>query len=613
MGDVMRLNAILRLIVLFLGVSGCATWNISSTGVFKSEAYDVKGDAPSGIALPSNQEEMLDVQNQSKADYHFTLAESYSMQGEWAKAIENYKMSLVYDKVSFRSHFRLASEYVRAGLVGQALEHCDEALKIKKDFAEARILQSSLNSVLGFHDKARKGYEDLLVMDPENQEAQILLGATFLDENKYDQATRYFEALARKNSKSHIVWYYLGRTYLMKKGPNAMANAETAFKTSLKNEQNFVQSVVELGSIYEKRGQQEKAIALYESFQRNHGPDVSVAESLVQSYLALENYEKAYEHLKTINELDQGNLNAQLKMAFILVDQKKFKEAIPLLEGILHQTPESDRVRFYLGAVYEEIKDFPAAIQQFKEIPKSSKYFADSVMHMAYLYKLLENPNAAIALLESHMEFLDDNAKIFALYGSFLENQKRYTEARDLLEKGVQKFPSDTQILYQLGAVYDQLGESDKTVAKMEKLIEVDKNHVEGLNYLAYLYADKTKNLDVAEKLARRALSLRPNDGFILDTLGWVLFKQNRYDEAVKTLERAHQIEGKESIIAEHLGDVYFRVEMPHKAREMYRRAAENEKDVSNVEKIRAKIDTIEQRIQTEKRIEKQRRLPASK
>ena len=123
---------------------------------------------------------------------------------------------------------------------------------------------------------------------------------------------------------------------------------------------------------------------------------------------------------------------------------------------------------------------------------------------------------------------------------------------------------------------------------------------------------DKTKNLEVAEKLARRALSLRPNDGFILDTLGWVLFKQNRLDEAVRTLEKAHQIEARESIIAEHLGDVYFRVELPHKAREMYNRAAEYEKDANNAEKIRAKIDTVEQRIQTEKRIEKQRRIPAN-
>jgi len=572
----------------------------------------VKGEAPESLALPAHQEGMESIQFQSKADYHFTLAEAYSMQGEWAKAIENYKMNLVYDPKAYRSHFRLASEYVRAGLVSQALSHCEEAIKAKPDFAEAHILLASLNSVLGFHDKARKGYLDLLKIAPDNQEAAILLGATYLDENKFDQAVRYFEALTKKSKKSHVAWYYLGRTYLMMKGPNAMTNAETAFKTALRIEADFVQGVIELGSVYEKKGQNDKALALYESYQKQYGPDVSVAESLVQVYLSKENYELAYEQLKVINELDQGNLNAQLKMAFILVDQKRYKEAIPLLESILHQTPESDRVRFYLGAVYEEVKDFRAAIQQFKEVPKSSKYFADSVMHSAYLYKLLGEPSNAVNLMEANIEFLDDNPKIYALYASFLDNVKKHGEARELLEKAYGKFPRDVQIIYQLGAVYDQLGESEKTVEKMERLIELDKNHVEGLNYLAYLYADKTKNLDTAEKLARRALALRPNDGFILDTLGWVLFKKSKFDEAVRTLEKAHQIEGEESIIAEHLGDVYFKVELPHKARDMYKKAAENEKNEDNVRKIRAKIDTIEQRLQSEQRV-REGRVPASR
>jgi tetratricopeptide (TPR) repeat protein len=607
----MRLNEFTKILAVFLFISGCSSWNISQPAVFKSDAYDVKGDAPLSMTLPENQEDMESVQRQSKADYHFTLAESYSMQGEWAKAIENYKMNLVYDPKAYRSHFRLASEYVRAGLVSQALSHCEEAIKIKPDFSDAHILLASLNSVLGFHEKAREGYLKLLKMDPNNQEASILLGATYLDEGKYDQAVRYFEALTKKSSKSHVAWYYLGRTYLMKKGPNSLSNAEAAFKTALRIEQNFVQGVIELGSVYEKKGQSDKATALYESYEKQFGADVSVAEALVQAYLTKEEYDKAYEQLKTINELDQGNINAQLKMAFILVDQKKYKEAIPLLESILHQTPESDRVRFYLGAVYEEVKDFPAAIQQFKEIPKSSKYFADSIMHSAYLYKLLGQQENAVSLMEQNIDFLDDNPKIFALYASFLDNLKKYVQARDLLEKANMKFPTDEQILYQLGAVYDQLGESDKTVEKMEHLIALDKNHVEGLNYLAYLYADKTKNLDTAEKLARRALSLRPNDGFILDTLGWVLYKRNKMDEAVRTLEKAQAIEGQESIIAEHLGDVYFKVELPQKAREMYKRAAENEKNEGNAKKIRAKIDTIEQRLQTERRLQRERQ-PAS-
>ncbi|MCC6137353.1 MAG: tetratricopeptide repeat protein [Bdellovibrionaceae bacterium] len=607
----MRLNPQGYIFIAFIAVSGCSSWQQSASSSYKSSLYDVRGDAPSSLALPSEQGEIESVQNQSKADYHFTVAEGYSLQGDWAKAIENYKLNLVYDPNSYRTHFRLASEYVRAGLVTQALEHSEQAIKLKPDFAEAHVLQASLHSVLGLHDKARLAYEQLLKVNPDNEEAEILLGATYLDEGKLDKAVQYFEKLSKSSKKSHIVWYYLGKTYLMRPTPASLAKAEVAFKTSLKIESNFVQSVIELGSILEKKKKDKEAIALYESFQTEHGPDVSVAESLVQSYLLAENYDKAYEHLKTIIELDQGNLNAQLKMAFILVDQKKYKEAIPLLETILSQTPDSDRVRFYLGAVYEEVKDYRAAIQQFKEIPKTSKYFADATMHIAYLFKLLEEPNSAIALLEKNLDFLDDNPKVYSLYASFLDGQKMFKESQVVLEKAHSKFPKDVQIMYQLGSVYDQLGQADRTVEKMEQLIVLDKNHVEGLNYLAYLYADKTKNLDVAEKLARRALTLRPNDGFILDTLGWVLYKQNKMNDAIKTLEKAHQLESNESIIAEHLGDVYFKIALPQKAREMYERAVLNEQNETNVKKLRTKIDTVEERLQTERSVQKLRQ-PAS-
>ncbi len=608
----MRLNPQGYIFIAFIAVSGCSSWHYSSPSAYKSSLYDVKGDAPSSLALPANQGDIESVQDQSKADYHFTIAEGYSLQGDWAKAIENYKLNLVYDPSSYRSHFRLASEYVRAGLVSQALQHCEDALKLKPDFAEAHILQASLQSVLGMHDKARLAYEQLLKVNPKNEEAEILLGATYLDEGKLDKAVQYFEKLSKTSKKSHIVWYYLGKTYLMKPGGAFTAKAEHAFKTSLTIESDFVQSVIELGTLLEKRNKTKEAIALYESFQSQHGPDVSVAESLVQAYLVAENYDMAYEHLKTIMDLDQSNLNAQLKMAFILVDQKKYKEAIPLLETILSQTPESDRVRFYLGAVYEEVKDYKAAIQQFNEIPKTSKYFADATMHIAYLYKLLDEPGNAISILSKNLDFLDDNPKVFSLYASFLDGQKNFKESQEVLEKAHEKFPKDVQILYQLGAVYDQLGLQDRTVEKMEQLIVLDKNHVEGLNYLAYLYADKTNNLDTAEKLARRALALRPNDGFILDTLGWVLYKQNKMSEAIKALEKAHKLESNESIIAEHLGDVYFKIALPQKAREMYEHAVKNEQNDQNIKKLRSKIDTVEERLQTEISVQKSRQ-PASK
>jgi Flp pilus assembly protein TadD len=99
--------------------------------------------------------------------------------------------------------------------------------------------------------------------------------------------------------------------------------------------------------------------------------------------------------------------------------------------------------------------------------------------------------------------------------------------------------------------------------------------------------------------MARRALSLQPNDGYIMDTAGWVLFKKGAVGEAIRLLEAAYQLQPEESVIAEHLADAYYHSQMPEKAKKLYMRAVEHESNVATVEKIRTKISNIDRQIQS--------------
>ncbi|NQZ17833.1 MAG: tetratricopeptide repeat protein [Bdellovibrionales bacterium] len=293
-----------------------------------------------------------------------------------------------------------------------------------------------------------------------------------------------------------------------------------------------------------------------------------------------------------------------------MIEQKDHKPAIAKLERILQRSPDSEKVRFYLGALYEEVKDYRAAIQQFETIKFGSSYYEDSVMHTAYMYKLLDNNDKAVESVKKGLFHKKDSSKLWVLHASLLDEGNKTKEAQEVLLSAVKLFPEDKQIHFQLGSVYDRLGQKDKTVEHMEKVIGIDGNHVQALNYLAYVYADGTRNLEAAEKLVQKALKLQPGDGYIMDTYGWVLFKQDKIQEAVKMLEKAHQKESNESIIAEHLGDAYFRYKLPRKAKEMYKKAAELEKDADNKEKIQTKIFSIEKKLAEE--AVKKGRMPAS-
>jgi Tfp pilus assembly protein PilF len=127
----------------------------------------------------------------------------------------------------------------------------------------------------------------------------------------------------------------------------------------------------------------------------------------------------------------------------------------------------------------------------------------------------------------------------------------------------------------------------------MKKVLNLNQDHIQALNYLAYTYAELGIELPEAEKLARKALKLKPKDAYIKDTLGWILYKEGKLKEAVQTLENAHQMNPEESIIAEHLGDAYYQYQLFTKAKDMYERAARVEKNEDNVRKLETKIDQL--------------------
>jgi tetratricopeptide (TPR) repeat protein len=101
-------------------------------------------------------------------------------------------------------------------------------------------------------------------------------------------------------------------------------------------------------------------------------------------------------------------------------------------------------------------------------------------------------------------------------------------------------------------------------------------------------------NLEEAESLARRALAQSPEDAYIMDTVGWILFKQGQLGQAIQYLEAAYRLKPDEAVIAEHLGDCYLRFQLAEKAQKMYRRAAELEQDTDRQATILSKLEALQ-------------------
>ena len=131
--------------------------------------------------------------------------------------------------------------------------------------------------------------------------------------------------------------------------------------------------------------------------------------------------------------------------------------------------------------------------------------------------------------------------------------------------------------------------------------IKKDPFHTNALNYLGYTYAERGTNLDEAEDLIKRALKFRPNDGYILDSLGWVYFKKKKFDEALIELEKSWKLAPNDPVIGEHLGDVYVKKSLWEKALKVYRRILEINPTAKEKEIILKKIKEAQQKLEDEK------------
>jgi tetratricopeptide (TPR) repeat protein len=533
----------------------------------------------------------------TQADYYYAMGEAFSLDGNSTKAIESFKMTLLYDQNSPAVNMRLATEYLKQGMVSESLSQAEEAVRKEPKNVEAHLLLGGLYSSFKLYPRALEQYQLVLKLQPNNTEAPLYIGALYSEQKQADLAVKYFESLLKnpEYTTPHMAYYYIARVRSEQSETKYKKVAEENYKKALKLKPDFVDAVLSLGVFYAHEKKENAAVELYRRYQKDNSPSPKIAEVLAQMYLERGNYDLAYEQLEIVeSQGSEESLNVKVKMALILIEQKKFTAAVDKLQDVLKQAPDSDKIRYYLAAVYEETQQPDKAIAEFKRIPATSTYFGEAVVHSAYLLKLEGKFTDAVDVVSKGLASRDDQPQVYAMYASLLDEKKDYKQAAQVLAKGLEKFPDNAQLRFYNGTVNDRLGKKDVVISEMKKVLEIDPDHIQGLNYLAFTFAEMGTNLPDAEKLARHALALNPQDGYILDTLGWVLYKQNKFTESVKFLEAAFKTQSTVSVIAEHLGDAYYKQSLVEKAKTMYRKAADLETDKKKVEEIRGKITAIE-------------------
>ncbi|MDX1649052.1 MAG: tetratricopeptide repeat protein, partial [Myxococcota bacterium] len=267
-------------------------------------------------------------------------------------------------------------------------------------------------------------------------------------------------------------------------------------------------------------------------------------------------------------------------------------------------------VAYFLGVVRRRLGQDEAARRAFERIPEEHDRYADARTQIAAIHERRGELEAALAEVE-RARALEPGRPLDLYLASLRAKAGDVEGALDFLESLLEESPDDAEVLYNIGVIHGEARNVDEAIRYMKIVLGIDPDHAGALNYVGYTWAEQGTNLDQAEEMIARALELRPGDGYITDSLGWVYYmrakplfdrgevEKGRFwaDRAIEELERARELTGGDPIVAEHLGDAYLLVGDKERALRMYEQALHHGPRDDEQPGLREKLERLRQEL----------------
>ncbi len=228
-------------------------------------------------------------------------------------------------------------------------------------------------------------------------------------------------------------------------------------------------------------------------------------------------------------------------------------------------------------------------------IPANSPYAWSAQLRAAANLETLDRIDEAVAQLQAMAAKAPDRASAEIQLGDLLRGQKRFAEAATAYSEAIRRLkaadmPPHWSLYYSRGIAYERSGQWNLAEADLEHALELKPDQPLVLNYLGYSWIDRGEKLKRGLKMIEQAVSLRPEDGYIVDSLGWAHYRLGDYASAVEYLEKAVELVPEDPTINDHLGDAYWKTGRLVEARYQWRQALQFKPDKEDVKPIEAKL-----------------------
>ncbi len=455
-------------------------------------------------------------------------------------------------------------------------------------------------------EKALESYRKSLALDPGNVPLAIKVSYDCLRRGETAEAISVLKDAAKAAPKETTPCLALSAIYLkhLQKPDLAIKYAQQAMDIAPRN----FAAYETLWEIYQAQGQTTRAeqLLLKAAKSKSEDPDfwISLAELSGRNFLRDSGATVSEAEMKKIGGFldkaeEYGKENAEIlsRVGDIYVLARQIEKSVPYYQKVMALKPNYPQAREKLAAAFVETGQNEKATEMIEEIVKLNPLSLPAYDQLTVLYLKANNPEKALAsarqalvmepqAMPRHLQIIDLLFKLRKFdqmadalaearkrfpktglltyyHGVALSHAKKHDEAMRAFEEAlVEAGNSQPDLLngdfyFDYGAASEQAGQYVKAADLFRKSIELDpSNAARSYNYLGYMWVERNENLDEAAQLIRRALDLEPGNGAYLDSLGWLLYKQGKYQEALTELQRAAEaLLEPDAVVFEHIGD----------------------------------------------------------
>lgn len=349
-----------------------------------------------------------------------------------------------------------------------------------------------------------------------------------------------------------------------------------------------LQLVRTAASIANAQGNQAQAIAYYNNWAETNLGNASIEK--IQLDAAKGRFEPIF-----VQNASLGVAQAFYDVAAGLRQETSRDTAIIYTRMALHLAPDFFAARQLLGELLEDDQQFARAIEEYRKINKDAPESWTSRLAMAVNLADLERVDEAVTWLQEMVSERPTRSDAAATLGEVYRAEEKFEKAAEMFSIAVDRSQpwdrNDWRFFYSRGISYERAQRWPEAEKDFLKALELYPDHPLVLNYLGYSWVDQGQRIDEALGMIEKAVAQRPNDGFIVDSLGWAFYKLKRYDEAVVYMERAIELTPDDPTINDHLGDVYWEVGRRLEAKFQWRRALLMKPEAKEIPKIQEKLD----------------------